>query len=299
MATNIRAEVIRVARAEVGYQRKSNRWNKYADELYPTVQRQPYCGVGAAWAIYKAGVDVRGVVWMPYVPYIENWARKNGAWKTSGQKDGDLVVFDWGGDGLADHVGISWRDEKAKGYRSIEFNTSGSSAGSQSNGGGVHVRYRGRKSIRGWVDLDKLVAAAGAKTVHVKAEDKASGAITVDGRIGRKTVQELQQRLKHINSKLAVDGRAGEATWKVLQACLGTFVDGVVDHQSYKATELGNGIVPGKNWDYDGRGAKGSNMVRALQRKLGIEADGVWGEGTTRALQKAMNADQNLFTKKL
>ena len=299
MATNIRAEVVRVARAEVGYQRKSNRWNKYANELFPTVQYQPYCGIGAAWAIYKAGVDVRGVVWMPYVPYIESWARKNGAWKTSGQKDGDLVIFDWGGDGLADHVGISWRDEKAKGYRSIEFNTSPSSAGSQSNGGGVHVRYRGRKSIRGWVDLEKLVAAAGAKAVAVKAEKKASGALVEDGRIGRKTVQELQQRLKHIVPKLAVDGRAGYETWKALQKCLGTYADGVVDHQSYRATELGNGIVANKCWDYDGRGAKGSNMVRALQKKLGITADGVWGEKTSLALQKAMNKDQALFTKKL
>lgn len=158
-----RNDVIRVARAEVGYQRKPSRWNKYASEAYPTVQSQPYCGIFAAWVMIKAtGLDVRKVCWLPYVPSIEAWARKNGAWKTSGQKDGDLVVFGFG-KSSAQHVGFAWRDEKSKSYRSVEGNTSPGNAGSQGNGGGVHVRYRSRSQIRGWVDLDKLLAAAGRK----------------------------------------------------------------------------------------------------------------------------------------
>src|SRR5690625_1667503 len=105
-----------------------------------------------------------------------------------------------------------------------------------------------------------------------------------DGRLGRETVTALQKLLG-----VTADGRAGENTWKALQKRLATPVDGVVSHQSYKATELGNGVVP-RAWKYTGRGSKGSKMVVALQKKVGGKADGVWFEGTTKALQQAVNS---------
>lgn len=305
MATNdIRARVIAAARKEVGYRRNSNRWNKYARDVYPSVQYQAYCGVFVAWVIKRAGVDVRDVTWLPYIPTLEAWAKKSGAWKTKAgtQKDGDLVVFGFGRSS-AQHVGFSWRDEKASGYRSIEGNTSTGSAGSQANGGAVAVRYRGRASIRGWVDLDKLVAAAGYKPSvkpSTPAKKPTTGKVDEDGRFGERTVQEIQQRLKKIVPGLDVDGRAGEGTWKALQKALGTVQDGLVSHQSYKPSELGNGIVNRASaWGYDGRGAKGSTMVRALQKAVGAKVDGVWGEGTTKALQKKLNADTDFLTKKV
>ena len=43
-------------------------------------------------------------------------------------------------------------------------------------------------------------------------------------------------------------------------------------------------------WRFTGRGSKGSKMVVALQKKLGVKADGIWYESTTLALQKALNA---------
>lgn len=121
------------------------------------------------------------------------------------------------------------------------------------------------------------------------AKPAANGKLTVDGRLGRATVRDLQEWLneKH-DAGLVVDGKAGRATWRALQKALGTKVDGEVSNQSYKPAELGNGITQG--WDYDGRGAKGSTMVKALQKRLGVTADGVWYEGTTKALQKALNA---------
>lgn len=111
-----------------------------------------------------------------------------------------------------------------------------------------------------------------------------NGKLTEDGRLGTATIKVLQKRLG-----VTQDGRAGEGTWKALQKLLGTVVDGAVSHQSYRATELGNGIVP-RAWRFTGRGSKGSKMVVALQKKVGVTADGVWYEGTTKALQKALNA---------
>ena len=61
---------------------------------------------------------------------------------------GDLVLFDWGGDGLADHIGIVEENHPDEGYMTtIEGNTSSGSAGSQSNGGVVARRQRGYGSI--------------------------------------------------------------------------------------------------------------------------------------------------------
>ena len=126
--------------------------------------------------------------------------------------------------------------------------------------------------------------SGGGATVPAPKPAVSGGKLTVDGRLGTATVKALQKRLG-----VAQDGRAGEDTWKALQRLLGTPQDGAVSHQSYRATELGNGVVP-RAWRFTGRGSKGSKMVVALQKNLGVKADGVWFEGTTKALQKAINS---------
>lgn len=40
-----------------------------------------------------------------YCPYVENFARATGCWITSGYREGDLLLYDWNGDGTADHIG--------------------------------------------------------------------------------------------------------------------------------------------------------------------------------------------------
>jgi murein L,D-transpeptidase YcbB/YkuD len=126
--------------------------------------------------------------------------------------------------------------------------------------------------------LDRLARSGGSA-----APAKESGKIDEDGRLGTETVKELQRALG-----VKADGRACESTWTALQAFLGTPKDGAVSHQSYRAEELGNGVVD-RCWRFTGRGSKGSKMVEALQLRLGVKADGVWFESTTLALQKRLN----------
>lgn len=88
-----------------------------------------------------------------YVPEIEGLARSGRfgmrivSWDDA--RPGDFVTFDWGGDGVPDHIGmlISRRGNSA---RTIEGNTSPEwdTQGSQSNGGGVYERNRTRSEIR-------------------------------------------------------------------------------------------------------------------------------------------------------
>ena len=141
------------------------------------------------------------------------------------------------------------------------------------------------------VRLDRLARGKSTPSIpadgtSVPATKPASGKLAVDGRLGTATVKALQKVLG-----VAQDGRAGADTWKALQRHVGApYVDGIISRQSYRATELGNGIVAGKSWGYTGRGSKGSQTIVLLQKRLGVTADGIVGAGTVKALQRALNA---------
>lgn len=81
---------------------------------------------------------------------------------------------------------------------------------------------------------------------------------------------------------LAVDGSLGVKTVKALQGWLGTTQDGIISAQHrYNKKYL---IACPSNWQYTATHL-GSNCIRALQKYLGIQADGLCGRGTIKALQ--------------
>lgn len=117
------------------------------------------------------------------------------------------------------------------------------------------------------------------------------GRLAVDGRWGRETTKALQRFLNSrlTGAALAVDGRTGPATWRALQAYLAApYRDGVISRQSYRHTELGNGISP-NGWEYTGRRSAGSQTIVLLQKWVKAGADGVVGGGTTSAVQRKLN----------
>lgn len=40
-----------------------------------------------------------------YCPYVVSWAQRNGRWFGSDYREGDILLYDWDRDGVADHVG--------------------------------------------------------------------------------------------------------------------------------------------------------------------------------------------------
>ena len=134
--------------------------------------------------------------------------------------------------------------------------------------------------------------SAAAVTPSEPIKESGAGRVVEDGRLGTDTISELQRRLG-----VAVDGRAGESTWEALQVELDApYTDGQISRQSHKAETLGNGVVDRKSaWEYTGPNSKGSQTVERLQKAVGVKADGIWFEGTTRALQRKMNADSNFL----
>ena len=88
-------------------------------------------------------------------------------------------------------------------------------------------------------------------------------------------------------SQLTVDGKFGPATAKRLQQYFGTTQDGVISHQ-YK--QKYNQNVYAAQFDST---LKGSNVIKALQKLLGVTQDGLLGQATIKALQKRLGTTQD------
>ena len=147
---NDASSVLSVARGEIGYSRwadpqpgtKYGREYALAHGSYYGTSGVPYCAMFVTWVFAHAGATCPGLP-SAYCPHIARDARAAGAAVGASQaQPGDLVIFDWGGDGEADHVGIVESNDGSR-LTTIEGNTSSGAGGSQSNGGVVARRSRG------------------------------------------------------------------------------------------------------------------------------------------------------------
>ena len=266
---NTAASVLAIARGEIGYSRwtdpktgtKYGRWYAEDHGRYYGANGVPYCAMFVSWVFDQAGAKCAGLP-EAYCPYILNDAKSAGAVladKTKA-KPGDVILFDWGGDGVCDHVGIV---EKNLGsyVQTVEGNTSSGSSGSQSNGGGVYRRTRAWGTVR-------AVVRPSFGSSGQSSQSKPSGSQTASQRV-------------------EVDGYIGPDSTAAWQEQLGTNADGVISGQSRADEEAHERLA---SVTYDGGG---SPMVRALQSFLraagySLTVDGYMGAKTVKALQSWM-----------
>lgn len=84
------------------------------------------------------------------------------------------------------------------------------------------------------------------------------------------------------NRVIAVDGYGGTETVTAWQLACGTYADGVISGQtSYTRLRMA------RVWSTNGYG-NGSNLVRVVQRRLGVTVDGYMGRETISALQRQL-----------
>ena len=93
-------------------------------------------------------------------------------------------------------------------------------------------------------------------------------------------------------SKVTVDGWWGKATTKKCQQVLGTLVDGIVSNQSSSMMKHLT-HCQSSSWEFvkPEMVKNGSSMIKALQKKIGVTADGVVGLKTIKALQKFLGVE--------
>jgi hypothetical protein len=188
-------DVLRIARGEIGYWRYSDpepgtkygRWYaRLTGSGYFAESGVPYCAMFVSWVMASAGVPCAGLPGS-YCPSIEAAARRAGATVGARQaRPGDLVLFDWGGDGVCDHVGIV-ESNPGSYLVTIEGNTSRGGAGSQGNGGWVARRTRRYGVVRTCVRPNygakpKAAVKATSKAAPKAAEEEDMGMVIVEPR---------------------------------------------------------------------------------------------------------------------
>ncbi len=82
-----------------------------------------------------------------------------------------------------------------------------------------------------------------------------------------------------------IDGWWGKQTTTKLQQVLGTPADGIVSSQDVTWKSRNSALAGGWEWVSAGA-ARGSTVIRAMQRRIGTTADGLIGPNTIKALQR-------------
>lgn len=137
------SNVVKVARQEVGYFEGQGNVTKYGEWF--GLNGVPWCGIFVSWCYAMAGVQ------LPNIGFKRGFAGCQTAaeyFKAHGfivktPKAGDIVFYDWQGDGRYDHTGIYLKHNENDTFIAIEGNTS---IANQSNGGSVMVRNRHYKN---------------------------------------------------------------------------------------------------------------------------------------------------------
>lgn len=253
------SDVIGAAYGELGYYAPSDpeRGSKYGrwmaqvfgeDWLAGPSNEIWWCCMFVSWCLNQGGVKMDG-----FPTYNTDVALNHGAKKYAIDKKkvryGDIVIFNWDWDSTTDHIGFATGEYDGTGFTTIEGNVGNAVKEKYRQLGNVAYVLRPPYSSYDMVD---------GNTPSVKTDPK-------NNRDG---------------GKLDVDGIAGWNTIIDLQHQLGTPEDGCISGQYSGNKKHHSGL---SNVTYEGGG---SQIVRALQKKVGTDVDGHWGPGTSRAVQK-------------
>lgn len=135
--------IIAEARKEIGYKEIPAGSNKTKFGEWFGLNKVAWCGIFVSYIYHKAGCPLGNI------GYLKGYAgcqtavahfRKTGeVVKWEDARPGDIVFFDWNGDGKFDHTGILLEKTAMNQFDAIEGNTA---IGNDSNGGEVMLRHR-------------------------------------------------------------------------------------------------------------------------------------------------------------
>lgn len=138
----LRAEVIRIAYAEVGVSERPENSNKTKYGKWFGFDGVPWCGIFVSWCFAKAGAPLGNIGFLKGFAgcqtAVAHFKKKGQVVDRMEAQPGDIVFFDWNRDGRYDHVGIVKKIHDTY-CITIEGNTSSIN---NSNGGMVMLRTR-------------------------------------------------------------------------------------------------------------------------------------------------------------
>lgn len=139
--------VVAAATSQLGYREGTNNDNKFAKEIAPSLNHQPWCAIFVSWCFKKAHATslIDGQYnwgFAACTPAMQQFKKQGLQVPKRLAKAGDIVFFNFDSDIASEHVGIV-TGRTAGGLTTIEGNTCAEHAtGSQANGNGVYRRTR-------------------------------------------------------------------------------------------------------------------------------------------------------------
>lgn len=118
-------DVLNVARSQIGFYEGNNNENPYG--IWYGIPNAPYCAMGISWCFAQVGLShliaAQTAKGFSFNPAALHWFQMQGLVINKMQmQPGDLIMYDWNGDGVADHVEIC-EAASPGGFTTIAFNT--------------------------------------------------------------------------------------------------------------------------------------------------------------------------------
>lgn len=133
--------IIEIASMEIGVEEMPANSNETKYGKWFGLDGVAWCGMFVSWVYANAGFPLGNIGFKKGFAGCQtafSHYRSTGE-ITQNPKEGDIVLFDWNGDGRYDHTGIFLRDLGNGKFETIEGNTA---IGNDSNGGKVMRRER-------------------------------------------------------------------------------------------------------------------------------------------------------------
>jgi peptidoglycan hydrolase-like protein with peptidoglycan-binding domain len=288
-----RQKVIETAAAENGTKEFPSQSNKTKYGAWYGLNGVKWCAIFVSWIFDKAGHPL-GFINKPKgfqscQSGLNFWRAHNRL--TTNPQPGDIVLYDWNGDGICEHTGIfaGWV-EVGKTFRSWEGNTS---IGNDSDGGEVMLRTRKKSTVRAFVNPGVFDDVASAKDNTLRIGDVGAD------------VTNIQRMLHELGYVIMVDGEFGPQTEKRVKEFqkaqqleptgeVSPILEGLLQEEVAKPRVADRKMITAA---FLRKGDAGS-AVKALQQALkeqgaNLVVDGIFGDATIKAV-KAFQAANGL-----
>lgn len=294
-----RQTIIDTAASQEGITESPPNSNKTKYGIWYGLNGVKWCAIFVSWVYDHAGhhletIDTTNGYQSCQSGYVY-WNR-NGCIVKDPQP-GDIVLYDWGGDGICDHTGIfvQWLDAGRTVFKAWEGNTE---VGNNSDGGKVMLRNRNRSLVRAFV-TPKALDNAPAQPQDDTLQNGDTGS----------HVSDLQKMLFNLDYEVKVDGSFGPGTEDIVkqfQQKHALPVTGIVTPELFGFIQEEESLpnVPGKKLttgSYVRKGDGGEAVVQ-IQQALNVKGanpavveNGIFDNSTLAAV-KSFQLQNNLGT---
>lgn len=278
----------------------------------PSLNGQKWCAMFVSWVFDHAKHPLGFIQTKHGIHHCQsayNYYKAHGR-LTAHPEPGDIVLYDWEGNGLADHIGIfkQWTSGAQLAFEAYEGNTS---KGNNSDGGKVMIRVRSRNLVKAFVNpgvfpeqtvtpvsSELHLGSRGSQVTQLQKNLYALGySLVIDGWFGSQTESLLKDY--QTKNSMAVTGRANDVTLGALTedahqiaVAKAQFVSGSYlrfGNQGFMVTEVQRALhqqVPGLQLTINGQfDTPTLEAVKAFQKQQQLVVDGIVGPRTFERLK--------------